>query len=57
MSKVLVEEGQVVKQGEVIGLVGSTGKSTGPHVHIGFHGELSNPYLGLKKNSTSIDHD
>jgi murein DD-endopeptidase MepM/ murein hydrolase activator NlpD len=57
MNKTAVETGQVVKQGDIIGYVGSTGKSTGPHVHIGFHGEMSNPYLGLKVNSTAIDHD
>lgn len=33
MSEILVHEGQKVKRGEVIGLVGNTGTSVGPHLH------------------------
>jgi len=33
MSKMLVKVGQKIKRGDVIGLVGNTGTSTGPHLH------------------------
>lgn len=45
MVRVKVRNGQAIKRGEVIGWVGSTGKSTGPHCHYEVHknGEKINP--------------
>jgi len=44
LAKVLVKSGQKIRRGDVIGLVGSTGLSTGPHLH--YH---------IKSNSHPVD--
>lgn len=50
MSKILCKKGQRVTQGSVIGLVGSTGYSTGPHLHFTVYknGKLVDPLTVLK---------
>lgn len=50
LSKFKTKRGNYVTQGEIIGLVGNTGMSTGPHVHFSVYknGKLLNPLSVLK---------
>lgn len=45
LSRIDVRPGQTVHRGDRIGLVGSTGKSTGPHLHyeVRYRGQAQNP--------------
>jgi murein DD-endopeptidase MepM/ murein hydrolase activator NlpD len=45
LSRFAVTSGQVVRRGQVIGYVGSTGRSTSPHLHyeVLVNGQLTNP--------------
>ena len=44
LSKILVEEGQALGVGDIVGQVGSSGRSTGPHLH-----------YEVRRNGSAID--
>lgn len=52
MSRTAVRVGNILKQGEVIGYVGTTGNVTGPHVHVEvrINGALRDPETVLGKS-------
>lgn len=41
LSRIDIKQGQKIKQGEVLGAVGNTGRSTGPHLHFEIRGASS----------------
>jgi peptidase M23-like protein len=55
--KIMVQEGQVIQQGDVIGEVGTTGSSTGNHLHfqINVNGEKADPMDFLNSASKLYD--
>jgi murein DD-endopeptidase MepM/ murein hydrolase activator NlpD len=50
LNKVLVRPGQKVRRGQLIGFVGNSGRSTGPHLHyeVTLDGEPIDPYMFMK---------
>ncbi|MEQ7873613.1 M23 family metallopeptidase [Sphingomonas sp. ASV193] len=55
MSRMVVAPGQVVRQGQLIGYVGSTGLSTGPHLHfeVTRGGVAVNP-MGVRMETAAV---
>lgn len=51
--QLLVKEGDMVKRGDIIAVVGTTGNSTGPHLHFELHidGNAVNPTKHVDLNS------
>ncbi len=51
LSKILVKRGQHLKRGDLLGLVGSTGRSTGPHLHyeVIVNGRRKNPLIPISR--------
>ena len=58
LSKLFIKEGDVLMRGKRIGLTGSTGRSTGPHLHfeVRFRGAPQNPARFLASNTASTPH-
>jgi murein DD-endopeptidase MepM/ murein hydrolase activator NlpD len=54
MSGIAVEEGDEVERGEILGLVGQSGRATGPHLHFGvrWHAARVDPGLLLQPPET-----
>jgi murein DD-endopeptidase MepM/ murein hydrolase activator NlpD len=55
LNRIKVKRGQKIKQGQVIGTVGTTGLSTGPHLHYQFwkNGKFVDPMkIKLPRNET-----
>lgn len=57
LSRLNVADGQRVRKGDVIGYVGSTGNSTGPHLHyeVRISGEAVNPLPYMQSGMASAD--
>ncbi|WP_417911278.1 M23 family metallopeptidase [Candidatus Electronema sp. PJ] len=61
LSKVLVKKGDTLNRGDVVGLMGNSGRSTGPHLHYEVHyqGKAVDPekYLSVADLSFTVPSD
>lgn len=59
MSRMAVHKGQKVKRGQIIGYVGNTGLSTGPHLHYEVHykGKPVNPIYYFYRDLNARDYE
>jgi murein DD-endopeptidase MepM/ murein hydrolase activator NlpD len=59
LQEIMVRRGQELKRGEVLGTLGSTGRSTGPHLHYEVHrdGRTVNPMYFFYENLTSDEYN
>ena len=59
MDQILVQDGQVVKAGDMIALLGNRGQATGPHLHFevhvgGINGQKIDPLPWLRERGVAI---
>ncbi len=59
LSKILVKEGERIKRGQLLGELGSTGRSTGPHLHyeVRFHNNALNPLYYFFEDLSPIEFE
>ena len=59
LNKILVHKGQKIKRGQTIGMIGNSGKSTGPHLHyeVRFMRKPLNPYYFFSDDLTPEEYE